>query len=203
MQSLNWLIKKLNKKFLGTYIITIIGAAIMLVSMRNYTFVFSFLLISNGFIVLINRCYFDKFIHNNISSLFILNSDIKLVINRYYKNMFQLTLTPIAILLIYGVIWNLLFDNGKIHYIIILLLTCTFIVFLFKAHILSLFIIKQPVMKLLEILIIIIASSIGIIYMMNVKVYVLVMIIMIILLINYIYVCSKNIVKERIVRIFL
>jgi hypothetical protein len=203
MQSLNWLIKILNKKFIVTYIISIIGAVIMLVSMRNYTFVFSFLLISTGFIVLINRCYFDKFINNNISSLFILNSDIKLVIYKYYKTMFQFTVTPIVVLVIYGITRNLLYDNGKSKYIIIILLTSTFIFLIFKAYILSLFIIKQSVMKLIEIFIIMIASTIGIIYMMYEEIYVFVMIIMIILLINYIYFNTKNIVKERIVRIFL
>lgn len=203
MQSLNWLIKILNKKFLGTYIICILGTFLMLVSMRKYEFIFPFLIISTGFIVLVNRCYFDKFMNNNILCIFILNSNVKLIVKKYNNNMFEFTITPIAILIAYGVIKNLQLGNGKSNYIIILLLTSTFIFLLFKAYILSLFIIKPSVMKLLEILLIMFSSFIGIIYMMYEKVYILVMIIAIILLINYIYFGTKNIVKERIVRIFL
>lgn len=144
MNSYNWLLKKLNKKFIFYYLTCILISSLIWLSINNNQMILYNILI---FSFLISKLYYQQFVRNNFLSILILENNPKHFINNYIYNLIKICLIPIFVGTLFLIIFYYNYCMNVIEILKTLLALFIVIVFLYFYNVMQ-FIINKKYKKI-------------------------------------------------------
>lgn len=98
MDAYNWLMQKLNKKYMKLHFLIMAVVAIAILYGREENILLFYSMTMQGFIVMTNELYYQKYLDNNCVSLYILQNNAKRMVVKYQQNMMMLISVPLLLL---------------------------------------------------------------------------------------------------------
>ena len=98
MAEYNWLMQKLNKKYMKLHLLIMVVVAIVIFFGRAENTLLFYGITMQGFIVMTNELYYQKYLDNNCISLYILQNNVKKMVVKYLWNMIMLISVPLFLM---------------------------------------------------------------------------------------------------------